>query len=198
MVGKVAASQTPEAQLPKNTALAVTQTDWLTDLSKWLKAATTVSLTNPNEADTVANQLTTAPRMSRNSVGRKQGGIQQYTAVYHICITAVSVVPPYLSIMMCLPTSNYKTFKWFRTFIYARRASRPWPCRTYFEPTSQVSQSCSQPWARDNQMQYVRVSIYVHIILCCMYLCSMRDNQCNLWCIIHILFRTPIQRCTTR
>lgn len=40
----------------------------VTNLSKWLKAATTVSLTKPYEADTVANQFTTAPLMSRNSV----------------------------------------------------------------------------------------------------------------------------------
>ena len=39
-----------------------------TDLSKWLKAATTVSFAKLYETDTLANQLTTAPRMSRNSV----------------------------------------------------------------------------------------------------------------------------------
>lgn len=61
------------------------QQQQLTNLSKWLKAATTVSLTNPNEADTVANQLTTSPRMSRNSVGRKrEGGIYKYHGLIYI------------------------------------------------------------------------------------------------------------------
>lgn len=38
-----------------------------TDLSKWLKAATTVSFEKLYDTDTLANQLTTAPRISRNS-----------------------------------------------------------------------------------------------------------------------------------
>ena len=44
----------------------------LSYLSKWLRAATTVSLAKSYETETLANQFTTAPRMSRKSVWRER------------------------------------------------------------------------------------------------------------------------------
>lgn len=45
----------------------------LSYLSKWLRAATTVSFAKLYETETLANQFTTAPRMSRKSVWRETG-----------------------------------------------------------------------------------------------------------------------------
>lgn len=46
-----------------------------TDLSKWLKAASTVSFPKLYEADTLVNQFTTAHRMPRNSVWRRKSKV---------------------------------------------------------------------------------------------------------------------------
>lgn len=61
-------STRPQCDVNKNFKTAATAAH----LSKWLKAATTVSLAKSYETDTLANQFTTAPRMSRNSACREK------------------------------------------------------------------------------------------------------------------------------
>ena len=66
-------------------------------LSKWLRAASTVSLANSYDADTFANQSTTALRITKKSASREKTYRYQVSGINHTAAAAAAAAAEYSS-----------------------------------------------------------------------------------------------------